>query len=162
MNSTVSRGIIVVVLITCTMLVLWWVTPRPEDQGGWLVTSVSSGDTITVERDGDMRTVHLLGIWAPEAGECGFNESRQYLVDGIQGVEVVLKEYDANPGSPAAEPSADTLTPWELYVEFSRLDVGLAQIEAGHAVASGDVHGRSDQYRAAQRASQDAGRYACA
>jgi hypothetical protein len=31
MNSTVYRGLVLVVLITCSMLVLWWVTDRAKD-----------------------------------------------------------------------------------------------------------------------------------
>ena len=30
-NSTVRRGLIVVVLITCSMLLLWWLIPNPAD-----------------------------------------------------------------------------------------------------------------------------------
>jgi len=32
-NSTVRRGLMVVVLITCTMLLLWWLLPNPTDPG---------------------------------------------------------------------------------------------------------------------------------
>ena len=32
-NSTVRRGLVVVVLITCSMLLLWWLIPNPSDQG---------------------------------------------------------------------------------------------------------------------------------
>jgi len=161
MNSTISRGLVVLVLVTCTFLVLWWVTPKPVDQGGWLVTDVLAGDLVVVERDGEAHEVHLFGVWAPASGECGFLESRQYLADGIEGTEVVLKEYVSDPGSPVPEASANTDAQWERYVELQRRDVGLAQIEAGHAVASGEIHDRTDAYWAAQRAAIDADRYAC-
>ena len=161
MNSTASRGLVVVVLVTCTLLLLWWFVPKPVDKGGYLVTSVLSGDTIVVERDGETHEVHLFGIWAPATGECGFEESRQYLADGIEGTEVVLKEYVSDKDGPAGEPSVAANATWERYVELERHDAGLAQIEAGHAVASGEVHDRSDEYWAAQRAAQEADLYAC-
>ena len=30
-NSTVRRGLVVVVLITCSMLLLWWLVPSASD-----------------------------------------------------------------------------------------------------------------------------------
>lgn len=30
-NSTVRRGLVVVVLITCSMLLLWWITDRAKE-----------------------------------------------------------------------------------------------------------------------------------
>ena len=142
MNSTASRGLVVVVLVTCTMLLLWWFVPKPEDRGGYLVTSVVSGDTITVTRDGETHVVHLLGVKAPADGECGFDDARQYLVDGIQGVDVVLK------------PGPDVTTfedgSWLRYVEIEGRDAGLALIDAGLAKADGTDHPRADQYGAAE------------
>jgi len=140
MNSTVSRGIIVVVLITCTMLVLWWVTPRPEDQGGWLVTDVLTGDTIRVTRGEDLLLVHLIGIEAPEPGACGFDGSRDYLESGIKGVEVVLI-------ADAAVPEHDNAA--QRYVELSGRDAGLEQVRTGNAVPDGTRHSREGPYDAA-------------
>lgn len=160
MTSALSRGLILVVLITCSFLLLWWFAPKGEDRGGWLVTEVTTGDAIVVERDGETYTVHMFGVWAPAPGECGFAESREHLEEGIKGVEVVLEPRPAEPGS-QPEASIDNASAREMYVEFAGRDVGLAQIEAGHAVASGDVHERADAYWEAQRTAQDAGLYAC-
>jgi len=138
-NSTVSRGLVLVVLITCTMLLLWWFVPGGEDTGGWRVTAVRSGDLITVERDGVTATVHLLGITAPSSGQCGFEESRDYLDKGIAGTEVDLIADGDGP---------DQLV-WERYVELSRRDAGLEQIRSGHAVPDGAAHSRAEAYEAA-------------
>ena len=160
MNDTASRGLILIVLITCSMLLLWWFAPKGEDRGGYLVTAVVTGDTITVERDGESRDVHLFGVWAPEPGECGFAQSRDHLAEGIKGEEVTLTS-PSSQTEPQGEPSVDNASPLDVYVEAAGRDLGLSQIEAGHAVASGDVHDRAEAYRQAQRAAQDAGLYAC-
>ena len=80
MGSTVSRGLGIIVLVTLSFLLLWWLVPRGAgpDRGGWEVTAVTSGDTIHVQRAGETHTVHLLGVAAPRPGECGFEESRSY------------------------------------------------------------------------------------
>lgn len=55
------------------------------------VASVSDGDTIELENG---QSVRLIGINAPDRGEDGFELSRDYLKDLIEGEEVKL-EYDS-------------------------------------------------------------------
>ena len=141
MEGTVRRGLGVAVLVTCSMLLLWWFAPKGEDRGGYLVTDVASGDTITVTRDGEAHVVHLLGIKAPSEGECGFDDARQYLVDGIRGVEVVLK--------PGSDVTAHEDGSWLRYVELEGRDAGIALIDAGLAMADGTDHDRAEHYAAA-------------
>lgn len=53
------------------------------------VIRVVDGDSIIIERDIEVR---LIGINAPESGECYFEESRQGLTNLIQGKKVYLKK----------------------------------------------------------------------
>ena len=75
---------------------------RLKDRGGYnqstvifpkkaTVATVVDGDTLELESG---QTVRLLGINAPDRGEPGFLESRQYLKNLIDG-EVVSLEYDS-------------------------------------------------------------------
>jgi len=146
MNSTVQRGLVIVVIATCSIIALWILLPDPEPRGGYHVTAVHSGDTITVERDRVQHEVRLLGVRAPAAGECGFEESRDYLADGIDGVTVTLI-----PG-PGEDVEGEPLL---RYVEVQGLDAGLAQIAEAHATADGSDHPRVELYEEADLATPD-------
>ena len=148
MNSTVSRGLVLLVLVTCTMLLLWWFVPKPEDRGGWHVSEVRDGATIVVERNGESHVVVITGIAAPAVGECGVEVTQEYLGSAIGGVEVVLKPDSHDPEPTPTDPKA----PWSRYVEFSGRDVGLAEIEAGYAFAADGEYDRAEQYRNAESA----------
>ncbi|MBI2029497.1 thermonuclease family protein [Candidatus Gottesmanbacteria bacterium] len=56
-----------------------------------LVTEVLDGDTIDIDNG---QTVRLVGIEAPNRGDEGWEESKEYLEDLIEG-ETVILEYDA-------------------------------------------------------------------
>lgn len=142
-NSTVRRGLVVLVLVTCSMLLLWWFFPRAERSEGWHVYSISSGDTITVERDYVRHEVHLLGIDGPQPGECGFDAAQDSLGDALAGNDLVLIP---DGGAKAEWPAGEAI---EVYVEYSGGDIGLNEIEAGHAVADGSDHSRATAYEAA-------------
>lgn len=142
MNTTAYRGLIVVVLITCTMLVLWWVVPKPEDRGGYLVTAVPSGSAVTVSRDGETHTVYLAGVNAPGEGQCGFKQAQQNLAGPLQGASVVVIR-----DSRSRTSEGD----WSGYVELNAVDVGLAQIKEGFAeVADGGFDRRAEYDEAAK------------
>lgn len=53
------------------------------------VVRVIDGDTIVVDRDTEVR---LIGVDAPESGECFFQESRDALAELIEGKNVELKK----------------------------------------------------------------------
>lgn len=144
-NSTVRRGLALLVILGCSFLLMWWFLPKGQGNGGWVVTQVRSGDAIVVERGGETHVVHLAGIGAPAEGECGFEASRDYLADGIGGVAVTL----IDPGLPGGDNT------WERYVEVQELDAGLAQIAESHAVALDMEHPRRDEYREADAATPD-------
>ncbi len=144
MNSGLSRGIVVIVLLTCSILLLWWFVPRGEDRGGYVVTDVTSGDTIVVTRDGVTHTVLIEGIVTPNHGECGFKESRANLVEGIKGADVALI-----PDSRAEKSTDNPGQVLRRYVDFKGRDVGLAQIEEGFATAQDGEFDRGGEYRAA-------------
>ena len=42
MNSGLTRGIIVLVLITCSMLLLWWLVPNAPEPGATPSPSVTA------------------------------------------------------------------------------------------------------------------------
>ena len=146
MGSTIQRGLVIVVIATCSIIALWVLLPDAEPRSGYQVVASHSGDTITVERDRLQQQVRLLGVRAPAEGECGFDESRDYLSDGILGAMVTLIPGDGEDveGQPLLR-----------YVEVQGLDAGLAQIAESHAVADGSEHPRSELYEEADNATPD-------
>jgi endonuclease YncB( thermonuclease family) len=142
MNSTISRGIVLVVLVTCSMLLLWWLVPKGEDIGGWLVTEVTSGDTIVVERDGEVHTISLAGVVAPAQDQCGFEEARDNLTVSLTDASVVVI-LDSRSSTGEGD--------WFGYVELRGVDVGLAQIDEGFARVADGGFDRRAQYEAAAK-----------
>lgn len=147
MENTVRRGLGVVVVVTLSFLLLWWLVPRGVDSGGWQVTAVTSGDTIQVERAGVRHTVHLLGVAAPDPRQCGFEASRAYLEGSVGGATVTLLEGTSDGTLPDGS--------WRRYVEIQKLDAGLAQIAQAQAVADGTVHDRQAEYEQVDAATPD-------
>jgi endonuclease YncB( thermonuclease family) len=146
MGSTVQRGLVLVVLATVMIIALWVLLPEGEDRGSYVVSSVSSGDSITVTRGQLTQDVRLLGVRAPAVGECGFEASRDYLGDGIGGVTVTLVPGDG------ADVEGE---PLKRYVEVQGLDAGLAQIAQSHAAADGTDHPRAAEYAEVDAATAD-------
>jgi len=153
MGSTVQRGLLIVVIASCMILALWILLPDREPPATYEVVAVTSGDTLEVEpTNADPApnagappriTVRLLGVRAPAEGECGFEESRAYLAEGVDGVIVTVLPGD----DPATH--GNTIV---RYVEVQGLDVGLAQIAESHAVADGTDHDRVELYEEADAA----------
>lgn len=56
------------------------------------VDRVIDGDTIVVVEDNQVLRVRLLGIDAPEKGECYYEESRTYLTELLEGKSVRLEK----------------------------------------------------------------------
>lgn len=149
MGSTVQRGLLLVVLATVMIIALWVLLPeQSDDDGPWTVVAVASGHTIEVNRGEETALVLLAGVTAPGVGECGFEESREYLEGSVGGVQVTL--IDAGlPDWP------DEGGSWQRYVEVQGLDVGLAQIAQSHAVADGTDHPRAAEYKEVDAATPD-------
>jgi endonuclease YncB( thermonuclease family) len=114
------------------------------------VVRISDGDTIVTT----LGKVRLIGIDTPEQGECGYQEaSRNAAVLVPVGSEVVL----------ASVPGRDDTDRYDRLLRYVRtadgVDLGLAQITAGYAVARYDsrdgfgTHPLQEQYVAADRAS---------
>lgn len=55
------------------------------------VLFVIDGDTIEVSIEGRNERLRLLGIDAPELGECGYDEARAVLIDLVDGIDVRLE-----------------------------------------------------------------------
>jgi micrococcal nuclease len=58
---------------------------------GWRVTAVVDGDTIEVSAGGVVERVRLIGIDAPERGECGADEAALLLARLLEGAVVRLE-----------------------------------------------------------------------
>jgi endonuclease YncB( thermonuclease family) len=106
----------------------------------YLVTKVVDGDTI---RLGNGETVRLLGIDAPEAGECGTERAADNLARLVLGKKVRLK-------APADD--RDRYGRQLRYVDIGSHDAGLRLIKSGLAVPRYDSrdgygrHPREDLY----------------
>ncbi len=64
----------------------------PERLPTGLVTAVRDGDTLDMEQDGTMLEVRLMGINAPESGECYFDQATEHLRRIVVGRWVGLEE----------------------------------------------------------------------
>lgn len=111
------------------------------------VVAVVDGDTLDVTGVGRVR---LIGIDTPERGECGFEVATQALSEQVLGRQVTLLA--------GAQDDADRYGRLLRYVIVGGVDVGLAQLEQGLAVARYDsrdgygAHDRQSEYVAADAA----------
>ena len=152
MPDTARRLVYVTVFLSAMILFWWLILPEgPSVESGWTVESVVDGDTIDVSRDGVTETVRLIGIDTPEREQCGYQEASDFLSETVLGQEVTLLG--------GATTDRDTYGRLLRYVEFGGLDVGLAQIAEGFAIARYDSrtdqpHPREDLYREADDATE--------
>lgn len=115
-----------------------------------LVTEVIDGDTISVVVDGDTERLRLIGINAPERGECLAEEATGWMRVRIRGQTVVL----ANDVS-----DRDRYGRLLRYVEIDGADIGAELVRAGLAIARRypPDTARHAEYEVAQRAAEQAG-----
>jgi micrococcal nuclease len=127
-------------------------SPSPrESVSGTRVVAVGDGDTITVELDGERERVRIIGINAPERGECLADDATELLrdlVDG-EGVELIADRSDR-----------DRFGRLLRYVEVDGTDAGAELVRAGLALARRypPDTARADAYAVVQRDATDAGR----
>lgn len=127
-------------------------TPDATPERAVVLESVTDGDTIRTSAG----VVRIIGIDAPERGECGYDEASAAIAAVLRrGAPLALE-------LPEGQNDRDAYDRLLRYVVTEEgIDVGLMQIEAGHAVARFDSadgyprHPREDEYRAAQIASLD-------
>lgn len=121
------------------------------------VTEVVDGDTIEVDGFG---TIRLIGIDAPERGECGYSEATWMMQNLVLGSAVALV--------PGARDNRDRYGRLLRYVDVGDQDAGRALINGGLAIARYDSrdgygrHTREDRYVAVDAASHDRTQEFCA
>ena len=117
-----------------------------------VVDRVVDGDTVDLQNG---ETVRLLGIDAPEVGECGYLKASENLSGLVLDKRVQLV---------AGSVDSDRYGRILRYVDVGGLDAGLRLIENGFAIARYDsrdgygFHPREPQYIAADAAAKD---YTC-
>ena len=123
-------------------------TSKPKPQT-FLVGSVVDGDTIEL---GNGESVRIVGIDTPERGDCGYDRATTNMERMVLGKQVRLGMSDED---------RDKYGRLLRYVNVGKLDVGLAQIERGLAIARYDsrdgygFHPRENRYVAADKASKN-------
>jgi endonuclease YncB( thermonuclease family) len=119
--------------------------PRAGANSRAVVTQVVDGDTVVIESGSHVR---LIGVDTPERGTCGYEAATGALRRMVEGRTVVL----VNPGSVQ---DRDTYGRLLRFVDVGGRDAGLAEIQAGLAVArydsqdGYDPHPREAEYRRA-------------
>jgi endonuclease YncB( thermonuclease family) len=115
----------------------------------YVVARSIDGDTIELA-NGD--GVRIVGIDTPERGECGYDEAAANMDGMVTGKRVRLTMSDED---------ADRYGRLLRYVNLGSRDVGLAQIEAGLAIARYDSrdgyghHPRENAYIATDKSTKD-------
>lgn len=87
---TSDRNRVVAVGAVMVMLVVACGSELPASSTG-VVVSVSDGDSIVVDVDGRRERLRLIGIDAPEEGDCLADESTAWLAARVDGRVVVLE-----------------------------------------------------------------------
>jgi len=117
---------------------------------GAVVVEVVDGDTVVVSVERERERLRLVGINAPERGECLADEAARRLRDRVDGREVAL----------VTDRSArDRYGRLLRYVEVDGTDVGAELVRAGLALArryTPDT-ARADEYERLQTEAQTAG-----
>lgn len=112
------------------------------------VTSVVDGDTLDLS---DGTVIRLIGIDTPERGQCGYGDAAAVMAALVPGFDITLM--------PGARDDVDKYGRLLRYVEANGIDVNLAMIESGRAIARYDgrdgygEHPRQAAYVAADEAS---------
>jgi endonuclease YncB( thermonuclease family) len=101
--------------------------PSPAPAANYTVTAVVDGDTIKVSGG---ETIRLVGIDAPEAGQCGATEATLHLRHLVLNKTVALRT--------GAQDDRDRYGRLLRYVETAEYDAGLNQIQVGYATARYD------------------------
>ncbi|HEX2785822.1 MAG TPA: thermonuclease family protein, partial [Ilumatobacteraceae bacterium] len=91
------------------------------------VTSVVDGDTLDLS---DGTVIRLIGIDTPERGECGYGDATAVMAGLVTGFDITLQ--------PGARDDVDRYGRLLRYVEANGIDVNLAMIESGRAIARYD------------------------
>jgi micrococcal nuclease len=116
---------------------------------GAVVGEVVDGDTLVVEVDGQRERLRLVGINAPERGECLAEEATRWLGERVDGrsVELVVDRSDR-----------DQYGRLLRYVEVDGTDVGAELVRAGLAIARRypPDTARDDQYHRLQEEAEAA------
>ena len=138
---------------TTTTITTTTTTPTPSrPSSGWNVVFVADGDTFDVVRGERRLTVRLLGINAPELGECGHDEARATLRRLLAPGPVLLVRDRTN---------KDALGRVLRYAEnASGVDVGASLVVSGRAVSRRDPPdtARNGRYDALERRARRAQR----
>lgn len=93
----------------------------PIIDGIYLVETVIDGDTFIASRNGETKTVRLIGVNTPEVDspytstECYGNEASAFLKDGIEGEHVTL----------LADPSQDDVDIYGRSLRYASLEDGI-------------------------------------
>ena len=117
----------------------------PDRPRRYVVTRVVDGDTVEL---GNGETVRLVGIDAPETGECGHDRAADRLARLVLGQPVRLGRPDED---------RDRYGRLLRYVDVGRQDAGLRLLKKGLAIARYDsrdgygFHPREPRYIAADR-----------
>jgi len=133
----------IVVLVT-TVAVLAACSSSNDDQGALTVIEALDGDTLDVVlEDGSSDRVRLIGINAPEAGECFAEESTAALRDLTDGVQITLTSDQSD---------RDQFDRLLRFVAVDGQDVGEVLIANGFALARRypPDTSRADSYESAQ------------
>jgi endonuclease YncB( thermonuclease family) len=111
------------------------------------VTSVVDGDTLDLS---DGTVIRLIGIDTPERDQCGYGDATAVMAGLVTGFDITLL--------PGARDDVDKYGRLLRYVEANGIDVNLAMIESGRAIARYDgrdgygEHPRQSAYVAADEA----------
>jgi len=127
-------------------------TPAVDESRPWLVVSVTDGDTLTVAQGEIELDVRLIGVNAPEGGECWADRASEALADLVGSGPVWLS---------ADVSDVDQYGRALRFVENAdHVDVGALLVEQGHAIARSypPDTSRDDRYALLQEAARLNGR----
>ena len=150
LRAFVGAWIVAVAAIGCTPEVASQQRPgQSPASGAYTVVTVIDGDTLDATSPaGDLERIRLIGIDAPERGDCGYTEATDRLEQlAGPGTAITLVGDDSQAGR-------DVYDRLLAYLETSDgTDIGLQLITNGHAheyTYQGLPHDRAGEYRAAE------------
>lgn len=111
------------------------------------VTSVADGDSFRASADGRDIEIRLLGINAPERGECYGPESAQWLVETIDGREIGL----------AVEAEKDQFDRTLAIAVLDTTNVNVEAVATGHALVVSEVDEDRETFIEAEERARSSG-----